>query len=134
LLYEVLYLHPEIFILDLVALQLLSYASQILLLVLKRPFQLLRLFRVSLLMLVLHVAHLKDLLVSLIERCHQLVVLISKSANEHVLLLEALLYNADLLRISKGIFASNDFLKLLSESSAFIDIKLHFNFDFSNLC
>lgn len=85
-------------------------------------------------MLVLHVAHLKDLLVSLIERCHQLVVLISKSANEHVLLLEALLYDADFLRISKGIFASNDFLKLLSESSAFIDIKLHFNFDLSNLC
>lgn len=60
-------------------------------------------------------------------------VLISQFSNDKLLLLETLFDNTDFLGVSKGVLRLDDFLKLTTETSTFVNVKLHFNLYLSEL-
>jgi hypothetical protein len=68
-----------------------------------------------------------------LESNNNFVILIPQTGDDHLLLLETLFNYADLLRISKGIFTADHFLKLCAEPGTLIDVKFHFDFDLSDL-
>jgi len=79
------------------------------------------------------ILQLHNLLVLGLESNKNFIILIPQTGDHHLLLLETLFNYADLLRISEGILAADDFLELCAESGALIDVKFHFDFDLSNL-
>jgi hypothetical protein len=70
------------------------------------------------------------LLVLFLKLSDYLLILNLKLLNDHVTLLEFLLYNFELLRISKCVLGLDDFFEVCTQASALIHVAFNFEFGF----
>ena len=131
--HHLLDLAPVILILHLLHVQLALDAEELPRLVLHGLLHFGMVLHQSLLLPVKDVSHLPSLLVLGLQGHHYVLILAAQVTNDKLLLLEALLDHADLLRVREGVLGPDDLLELRPEPSALIHVQLHLHLDLSEL-
>lgn len=131
--HHLLDLAPVLLILHLLHVQLALDAEKLPRLVLHGLLQLGMILHQTLLLPVEYVSHLPSLLVLGLQCHHYVLVLGPQVTNDKLLLLEALLDHADLLRVREGVLRPDDLLELRPEPCALIHVQLHLHLDLCEL-